>query len=364
MSMPKFYSARSQSTANTGAVIRIGALVSSITSANLSSAYTYGTGGIAFSTTFQLPETLTLEAVYICISAVVGTGSADGNINWELREGATAVANVPGTTVVASGTIAVSALAANTWYKYTLPTSQTITAYKRYSFVLGDADGDGTNYIQIIQQIRENGQWFMTNSLSTTNGWTTAGSNAGYQPATVLKFTDGTLIGGATIRATTFNTNNTLLRGIKFSFPATAPRMKLVGASYNGPGTFQILKGAGALPNTTPEKTWTFSSNWPTIGATPAYLFTEEESYTFLPGETYFGLWKPNPSNSAPNKTTAYGGMDADLRALLGGYNGMTCSFVQEVTSTTWSEDTDATVAGGSLGVTPVLSPTVGGVGG
>ena len=321
----------------------MGASVSTQGTYALDSAYTYGTNGDAIHWSFILPETLTLESVYIVPLSITGTGSDDSNINWELREGTTATANVPGTTVVASGTIAVSALSANTFYKFTLPSSQTITAYKIYYFILGDADGSATNYVTLYRDIRENGSLFFNSAYSTTNGFTTAPTSSGYQPCCVFKFTDGTVIGASFIRASTNNTNNTNLRGIKITTPSSGPQIKITGATFIS-GTFRVLKGSGALPNTTADKTWTFSSNFPTAGANPGYFFTEEECYVMYPGETYFLLWKPSSSSAGPSKTTAFSGMDSDLRSILGGYNGMSCSHVQEATSTTWTEDTDPEV--------------------
>lgn len=363
MSLPAYYASRSQSSVVPAGVTRVGGSLSTIATYALDSAYTYGTGGDAVSASFIFPETLTLEAFYFVAVSITGTGSADGNINWELREGTTAVANVPGTTVVASGTIAVSALAANTWYKLTLPTSKTITAYKRYDLVIADADGSATNFVTVVQSIRETGSPFFINARTTTNGFTTAPTDTGYQPGCALKFTDGTVIGSAILRASATNTSNTTLRGIKFSFRADGPQMKMAAINWPALGVLRILKGSGALPNTTPEKTYTISPNntfHSGIGVTIGYPITEEESYVFQPGETYFLVWKPDSNNNGPAKTTAYAGMDADLRSLLGGINGMTCSWVQELTSTTWSEDTDATLNALFFAFVPIVSPTLG----
>lgn len=336
--------------------IIIGSSISTIgTPLALDSNYVFGTSGDAIAGQFVLPEDLTLTDFWFVASAKTGTGSTDGNINWEIRSGLGRGVNFsPGSTLVVSGTIAVSGITADTWTKVTLGTPQALSKGVFYSLIIGDADGDGTNYITIRNHTRSAScSLFAASQLQTADGWATAGSINTHSATLALKFSNGFVCAGSPIRATSTLTNNQVLRGVKITLPAGGPALiwsgfQVFSAALSG-WVCGILKGAASVPSDYPSGAlWTNTLpadvNYSNSQAAMQYFFPETMP-RLVGGETYYLLFKPNANATVPAKTTAWSGMDSNLRKLLSGHWGIDCSFVVEASSSTWTEDADATAA-------------------
>jgi hypothetical protein len=334
----------------------VGSSISTIgTPLALNSNYLFGTSGAAMAGGFILPEDKTLTDFWFVASANSGTGSGDGNINWEIRSGiGRGVNNSPGPTLVASGTIACSGITADTWTKVTLGTPQALSQGVPYFLIIGDADGDATNYITIRTTTRGASMTLFTGSqIQTTDGWNTAGTASTYQATFALKFSNGFVCAGSPLRATAALGNNQVLRGVKITLAADGPALVWSGFFFIltslGGWKAVILEGS-ALPSDfytpTSKLLWQHTFNagldYSNSQGTFPYFFPEPMP-RLLGGQTYYLLLKPDANTTSPAKSKAWSGMDADLRKLLSGHWGIDCVHVVEASSSSWTEDTDAT---------------------
>ncbi len=336
---------------------------------NMNSAYTYGSAGAAVAYQFILEADGTLTDFHFLVSAINGTGSADGNINWELRSGFGAANYKPGSTLVSSGTIAVSGLAANTWASVT-GLSVSLSAGVWYHLIFADADGGAINYVVLVRH-NLTGAYvagaLTPNNTVTADGWATAGTASGNPPFVAIKV-GGVVYGGAIAHTASNFTNNTTARGIKFTLPAGYPRMRLISIlcpvfSVLGSWTFKIFKGDGTLPNTTPYYSWA-------IPSTVDYSNTQFQSSSSIvvgipdpplitPGETWYFVFVPDANSTVPVKYDLRTSPPQDIKDTLFGANGVSMKAVQETAGPAWTEY-DHTVYV-RFGFIPEVSPTIAG---
>lgn len=330
----------------------------------LDSAYVYGTSGDAFGAAFLITYDGTLTDFWFLPGAKTGTGSPDGNLNWEIRSGFGNQNYKPGTTVISSGTISCAALTADTWYKVT-GLSVSLSAGTHYMLVIGDADGNGTNYTTINYGSRVTSAVTNVRDVNiTTDGWATAGTLSLGAPHFAFKFADGTIFGGAMWRTTGTTTSNTLARGIKLTIDAGYPSivwhtMNAITGSFGG-WTVKVLRGADALPNATPYYSHT-------IPAGIDYSNTQAPGNYNLPnppvlsaGETWYLLIIPDASSNLPVFTAGIAGVDSDLRTLNAGITGVSlCHKVHEIAGPSWSTDLDGVPTSVYFGYTAAPKPTV-----
>ena len=138
----------------------------------LDSAYTYNSAGDCFGWFFVASESANLTDIIFYVKTVNGTGSTDGNLNWQVRE-SSAATDKPGSTLTGSGTWATDG---TTGWKTISGLSVALTAGKYYWVVIGDADGDGTNNttISAASGALNLGSSLISNFVSSTNGFSAA----------------------------------------------------------------------------------------------------------------------------------------------------------------------------------------------
>ncbi len=190
----------------------------SVSTIPLNSAYTYDLAGNAIAFRFMLNEDLTLTDIYGYLHTLSGTAANVNDLNWKIRDNG-AVAGIPGTSVIASGTYDPSGDSPPVWMTLASGLSQALVKQKIYHLILADADGNGTDYATVVRNGGIPAGTLIPSverNLYTFGGYNSAGifkSPGGL----VLSFSDNTSIGGCyTVRSAV--ANNTLERGLKFQF--------------------------------------------------------------------------------------------------------------------------------------------------
>lgn len=194
----------------------------------LSTSYVYGSAGAATACEFLRPAAKTLSGIYAFLYSFTGDKANVNDLNWELRTGATQ-AGLPGATLLTSGAYDPSALTPPCWIPLVTGLTQAIAAQTTHHLVLGDADGNGTDYATVVWGSgTQNTRWPMGGS-DTTAGWT-AVSNSRNPCGVVLAFSDDTYF-GAPFSAITIPAASTNERGLKFQFTED---VQLGGLAWNG----------------------------------------------------------------------------------------------------------------------------------
>jgi hypothetical protein len=283
---------------------------------SLSSAYSYGSTGNAFSWFFRSQETATLTDIYCYVSAVVGSGATGGNINYEVREGLAANYK-PGSTLTSSGTIAIGN---TTGWKTISGLSISLTAGKFYSITFGDVNGNATNYVTL--SVGTNGSGITTNwsvAITTTNGFS-SGSNLNKQPYGAWKV-GAVWYGGGCFDAMSTVTSGTYERGCSFQVPAP---MTLLGIcdpqqdtteTHNGE-VFSLYAYATATLGTalTSFTVPTFTVNG-TSPSTGVMVFPQNNWYDVQPNTQYRLVMKPPSATTIPRKNTSVATVPANVKA-------------------------------------------------
>lgn len=158
----------------------------------LDSAYTFNSAGDAMAIRFVAPKTVTLTDVYIFCDAITGTPST---MRVELRNYAGLA--LPGGTLHASTTASWPA-SSSKWVKATFGSPYTLTVGETYFLIVADAAGGAVNYASPLYRgaINANDRlYYLAETVTSANGFFTAGSAASCVPGFVLKFGDGTYWG-------------------------------------------------------------------------------------------------------------------------------------------------------------------------
>lgn len=322
----------------------------------LDSNYVFGTSGDALGGTFMLPEDMTLTDFWFVASAKAGNGSPDSGggvyvLDWEIRSGLGRGVNYsPGSVaLVASGTIPCSGITVDTLCKVTPASSVSLTKGVFYTLIIGDVNGSGTTDMTTIRNNTRNAcKSVMANSIETTNGWSSAGTQGSYAPNFVLKFSNGFVCSGSPLRGQTSLSSNTNLRGIKLTLPNSGPSLVWSGidvyAGSIGGHTIYLMSGA-SQPQDIGSALWshTFPSGitYSNSQSLTPYWFPEPLP-KMVGGNSYYLVISPGITGTAtPSKATQWGTLDADLRKFLSGYHGLGAAHVHATSTTDWGLDED-----------------------
>jgi hypothetical protein len=320
---------------------------STISNIILDSAYSFGVGGDAMMAAFVSPATADLTDIWVCVSAFTGTWSAtDQAVNFEIREGWGTLNYTPSSTLVASGTIPLTTGQAGQYARRS-GLSVALQHDKAYTLVIGDADGNATNYVSLRYNIRSATSvcCFHNNGQTTTNGWTTAGTSVGYPIAVAVKI--GGVVHCAAMGYQGVNrAATTYRRGVRMRILPGYPPLQLLGWYVGTSATWDlyVYRGAGKIPNDTPDWSETFAA-WPGGGTqtVPVRFVPPNDAYVLLPGETYYIVVKPAANINWVPKLQMFGGMDADLRTLLSPTPGVEIAdAIQNAAGDAWVIDIDA----------------------
>lgn len=285
----------------------------------LDSAYANGTGGDAIASRIQLPRVETLASVYAFIGSYTGTAANVNDLNFEFRDNSFTTG--PSTTLHDS--VTKDPASATGWISATWSTGFTTTEDVPYWIILGDADGNTTDYATVLRNTNTFGAMasaWISQAAQTTDGWTSVRTFAGNPGALVVAFTSGRVI-GSPFSASTGSPNNTNRRGLRFVAPATC---KLYGALLNGSVAVATLTGLELWtgtdgPNGSPTATGAvdFLTNAVT-SAVFGHDFTTAPTLT--QGTAYRLVFTYGANSTLPSKLNIGTGADDTLRsAMLGG---------------------------------------------
>lgn len=323
----------------------------SATSVAFTSAYTYGSAGNAMTWFFQPKDSANLTDFYFYISAAAGIGSTDGVINYEVRTGLNG-SNKPGSTVVASGTIPVDG--SSGIFKHVSGLSIALAGSQFYSLMIADADGGATNNVTAYacgsnsqpQGIR------YTNCLTTTNGYSTSGSNQNKPIFGAIKI--GTeWIGGICHDTTSTIASSTLERGCRFKLPSA---MTLVGFcdAFSDCSLLSGMQLSLYADATAPGGSSLATYTAPTFvgsGTAPSPFTTlvpSASQYDCAANTWYRFVAKPQSALTVPRKQTISGSIPADVKSCCFPVNG-NCHHTVDNGSGGWTDDANALNALGPL---------------
>lgn len=290
----------------------------------LDSAYTYGSSGDAVMFAFVPEETGNLTDFWVKVSAYTGTwGSTDGVINVQVREGLNG-SNIPGTSLTGSFTITLDGSTTG-WIKKS-GLSISLTAGKVYTIVIADADGSAGNFVTLIHKYDSQsastvtGSPFVPATITSTSGFSSAGTSANGSPAFVLK-QNGVIYGGGGFSTIATTASSTVERGLRFQVPEKCTLMgvympndtSLLWVNH----TFKLYAdgtspGGSALTSVTQSTTTVGGGTAP---LPTSFLFPAASRYDLAPGTWYRLVVDPVSNLTAPRKCTIGGSPDADVLA-------------------------------------------------
>ena len=237
-------------------LLRDNAFASSGTMA-LDSNYVAGTSGDANAARLHVPSTKTLNTVYFFVSSYTGTAANVNDLNLEVRPESSAGANTPDTATLTDSATKDPASATG-WIAATGFTAS-LTGLSRYFIILGDADGNGTDYATILARsgtyhdvasgANPTVRWMQA---TTTGGW--ASGNAINSPsAFVLKFSDNAAF-GSPFSAATAPASDTNRRGLRITASALTAAIEIFGVLWTS-GNVNISGGEVWTGDTGPSGT-------------------------------------------------------------------------------------------------------------
>jgi hypothetical protein len=307
------------------------------TDISLNSAYIYDSGGAAYSCPLHPRDNATLTHFWVVVRSVQGTwGSTDGSLNWEVRgpgivSGST---DKPTSTLVASGTFALSGSEADTWVKVS-GLSVSLTGGQPYYLVIADADGSAGNYAVMSQRstARSFGEVIPIQAPSTANGWSTVTTGT-YTPRVAVKL-DGVVYAGQIFNGLVSGSTDTLMRGNRMVVAQDVPPFSaaaILRTETNFLGEIRVYEGASAIPSNTPTHTLTpYSISSGTVTRSAVY-WPVATAPVFLPGRTYWVVFKPSTSNNGVSQRwSTFAGVDDDLRTAFSGIEGIKWTACKEV---------------------------------
>lgn len=336
-----------------------GDTANTVTDLQLSSAYTYNSAGACSGWFFVASESANLTDIIFYIKTVAGTGSSDGNLNWEVRE-SNAATDKPGSTLVASGTWATDG---TTGWKTISGITASLTAGKYYWVILADADGGATNNVTISQSSGglNDGPAVISHIVTSTNGFST-GSYAAKQAFGAFKV-GSVWHGGWPFNAMSTVTSGTYERGCRFKLREP---MTLVGFIDPQDGT---ATASGHISKvyadaTAPGGTALLSFTCPTYtitGTRPVgtRLIIPASSRIDLDAETWYRcVVKPATSVTTPRKNTGPTTFPANLKVACMPSGG-DCYWTEE-SGGAWVDDSSALSLFGPLLVPKTASASGG----
>lgn len=301
----------------------------------LDSNYVAGTGGDAIAARIKLAAALTTTTLYFFINGFTGTAANVNDLNIEIRTG---TATAPGTTapdLVNSATFDPASTAG--WSAVSL--SQALSADTVYWLIVGDADGNITDFATVVRSVSGPGQlayhdWI---AATTTGGWASGNTLPATTAAWVVVFSDGSVFGNSH-DASAGSTSSTNRRGWRLD--GLTEQLKIFGAicasGSNNISGLEVFSGT-AGPGDTPDATTAVEITG-TTGVIEGYLFATPPTLAKSVVQRIVLTYSAAANQPQKHQIT---GANADLRAArLGGVNW----YWAEANGTVdWSnDDTDA----------------------
>lgn len=300
--------------------------------------------GAGWGFTFIAQETGDLTDVWVVPSLFTGTWTAtDQAINCEIRLGLVAT-NRPGSTVVGSPfTIPIAQIDGSYWVRksgLSIPVTQGVM----YSMIFGDADGNATNYVQMVNSVAGgSGTAVISSGMSTVNGWAT-GAGVANGPCALFKVA-GKMYGGAIHAGALIpHTSSTRKRGNKItvSTPVVFTGFVQVAGIFQGntagPWILVIFKDEQG-PVVTADYVYSFPNGASPAGPVPlVYTIPIPDQYVLWPGHVYRIVVRPTASSTAPSMMPTYSiqtADEADITSLFAP-DGITCCSTEETAGATW----------------------------
>lgn len=202
---------------------------------SLDSAYVAGTSGDAAAWSFIPTEDVTLNTVYYLIDSYGGTAANVNDLTVELRADSSNVPDVSGAATESFVSNPTSFL--DRWITVSGFTTA-LTAGTRYWIVIGDLDGNATDFarLSVTFSAAEDVDFLKSSSWITpadsTNGFSTVSSRFAQTPAIILAFSDGSVMGNHpwTIRSTI--TSDTNQKGMFFGGGFGNGNARIVGVQF------------------------------------------------------------------------------------------------------------------------------------
>lgn len=324
--------------------------ISTLTKVDLTTAFVPNVSGIGFGITFIPPDAGNLTDLWISPDSFLGDWSlTDGAINYSIHDGANASINYSAsTTILNSGTIPLTTGDAGAWVRKS-GLSVALEADKMYFIMIGDADGNATNYVKMNRDIRQ-GQTLTpvhANALTTSTGFSTQGGLAGYPPVFAVRV-GGVTYCGATWKGSVVPAGSTLKKGLRIKIPAGYPPVALTCVGIGSRlfyGGLHLYRGESAIPNDTPVWSQAFnelsganSHNW------PVRTIPTDNLPVLLGGETYYLVRYYTTNVNSPQKITTFSNVDDELRQGLHSFDRIEFAYAIEVTGgASWDVDINGT---------------------
>lgn len=323
---------------------------------SLNSAFSYGSSGAGIALPFISAASGTLTDIWVPVDSYNGTwGSTDGKIQVGLYN-ASSTARKPGTVI---GTPEDLTLSAGTtgWYRKTLATPLSLTAYTQYCIVVGDSDGGATNFVKLGLNCGASSLLAInSNEWTTSNGFSTAGSSNGLSPLICYKV-NGIVYGGMPVMNVATTASDSLPVGNAFTFDQM---VDVIGVglitdqnSVQG-STVKIFKSTTA-PSGSPEVSWVVPSS--ALSFTD-YLQYPVAAFTLQAGIKYYAVLAKGSALTVPRlASNPNGGMDSDLQKLFP-LEGRCFGVKKDATLDQWNEAKSSGLITGIYGLFLKVKPS------
>ena len=313
-----------------------GASVGAQTTVALDSNYVAGTGGDAICARYVPPANVTVNNIYLFITGYTGTAANVNDINWEIRTGTNLIPDATAPGLVASGLV--DPASATGWINIS-GLSAALTGGTTYWFIVGDADGNVTDYASVLQHhsmsfataVAAYETWL---SGTTANGFSTI-TRSGVRSTLLARMNNG-LTYGSPFTANNTTTSSTNRKGLYVG--GLTEQLKLwgwfalnAGANLSGIELFSGVTGPGGTPDASSTQVYADSAGTDT-GAILATSATLAKSTVYRTVFTYSAA-----VISSPRRADVGAGNDSNVLAAMLGAGGW---YWAEASGTTdWSND-------------------------
>ena len=302
-----------------------GGAVSGAATISLNNNYVAGTSGNAFAARYLAAlGGKTLSSLYFFISSYTGTAGSVTDIDVEVRPESSTGSSSPDTSTL-TDSATVNPASATGWVKATGLTA-TLTSLARYFFIVGDANGSGTNFAvcqaRVSQPTGLSQQVGRFLTVDTANGWLTPNARTITYANIVVGFNDGTAF-GYPLTIGTVPSSTTHQRGLYIdstAFPQNVPIFGMMWAAtaLTPISGMNIFSGSTA-PNGTPfnSSTDTLYNN---VGQKFGCLTAGGTPVTLSKGTAYrIVCTYASATTAGPQRSDIGTGADATLRAAMPG---------------------------------------------
>lgn len=306
----------------------------------LDSAYTYNSAGDAVASRLIRRTAATLTSAYVFITAYTGTAANVNDLNFEFRDNGT---TKPGSTLHASATV--DPASATGWIAFS-GLSYAAAAGVYFYAIVGDADGNGTDFATALNQTNSMGNGTalafdfhaVVGAYRTTGGWASGITGAGAVGVLATGWSDGSTIGNV-FTAVGNSTGSTNQKGLRIGDLSAPVRCFGMMASATNPNMSGLNVWRGDTgPAGAPEAGYSST----TVMYTHNTTGNEQRGYIFAtPPVLHRGPWRLvftySASSNLPNRAQIGTGADAVLRAAM--FGGGTWYWAEANGTTDWSND-------------------------